>query len=68
MFFTINLLFLIIYSDYERMKGVPIGTVKDLIVAAGKTGSFRQLERGRISAERFGPAFTKEGKEIVSMK
>ena len=50
------------------MKGVPVGTVKDLIVAAGKTGSFRRLERGRISAERFGPAFSKEGKEIVSMK
>lgn len=56
-----------IFADYERMKGVPIGTVKDLIVAAGKTGSFRQLERGRISAERFGPAFTKEGKEILGI-
>nr|XP_054749123.1 acyl-CoA dehydrogenase family member 10-like [Lytechinus pictus] len=56
-----------IFADYERMKGVPIGTVKDLIVAAGQKGSFRQLERGHISAERFGPAFTKEGKEILGI-
>ena len=54
--------------DYERMKGVPVGTVKDLIVAAGNTGSFRQLERGHITAEGFGPAFTREGKEYVSIK
>ncbi|XP_071499816.1 acyl-CoA dehydrogenase family member 10-like [Diadema antillarum] len=56
-----------IFAEYEAMKGIPNGAVKDIIVAAGSAGSFRQLERGRLTAETFGAAFSKEGKELLGI-
>lgn len=56
-----------IFADYEKSKGVPIGTVKDLIVAAGSSGSFRQLERGHIVGDGFGEVFTRECKQILGI-
>ena len=55
-----------IVAEYEKMKDIPAGTIKQTILHYGDKGAWPKLEVGMVDAVEFGEIFSSECSYVVS--